>query len=61
MAIEKDKLIVATEVVAALNEKINTSDVLTLTDLGLSAFRQVVLLSEVYTSLDRLREQVYPF
>lgn len=61
MAIEKDKLIVATEVVAALNEKINTSDVLTLTDLGLSAFRQVVLLSEVYTSLDRPREQVYPF
>lgn len=61
MAIEKDKLIVATEVVAALNEKINTSDVLTLTDLGLSAFRQVVLLSEVYTSLDCLREQVYPF
>lgn len=61
MAIEKDKLIVATEIVAALNEKINTSDVLTLTDLGLSAFRQVVLLSEVYTSLDRPREQVYPF
>lgn len=39
MAIEKDKLIVATEVVAALNEKINTSDVLTFTDLSLSAFR----------------------
>ena len=39
MAIEKDKLIVATEVVTALNEKINTSDVLTLTDLSLSAFR----------------------
>ena len=40
MAIEKDKLIVATEVVAALNEKkINTSDVLTSTDLSLSALR----------------------
>ena len=39
VAIEKDKLIVATEVVAALNEKINTSDVLTFTDLSLSAFR----------------------
>lgn len=39
MAIEKDKLIVVTEVAAALNEKINTSDVLTLTDLSLSAFR----------------------
>ena len=39
MAIEKDKLIVATEVVVALNEKINTSDVLTFTDPSLSAFR----------------------
>ena len=39
MAIEKDKPIVATEVVAALNEKINTSDVLTFTDLSLPAFR----------------------
>ena len=39
MAIEKDKLIVATEVVATLNEKINTSDVLTFTDLSLFAFR----------------------
>lgn len=32
-------MIVATEVVAALNEKISTSDVLTFTDLSLSAFR----------------------
>ena len=39
MAIEKGKPIVVTEVVAALNEKINTSDVLTFTDLSLSAFR----------------------
>lgn len=51
MAIERDKPIVATEVVAALNKKVNTSDVLTL-----SGIRDSIDLTGKIPSAEAIRD-----